>query len=83
MTQPECAEYVEYAAAPEPLPSRSLLPGEWMWIALFTAVVIFEVWAILSHNYTLSETVWHGPKWFKWALGLGFLGLLYHLFLQR
>jgi hypothetical protein len=83
--QPECADYMEYVEQPqpEPLPSRSLLPGEWMWIAIFTAVIIFEAWAIWTHHYTMSETVWYGPRWFRWALGIGFLGLLFHLFLQR
>jgi hypothetical protein len=80
MTQPDCIEYVE---APEPLPSHSLLPGTWMWIAVFAAVLLFEIWAVVTDNYTMSEAVWSWPKWGKWVLGAGFAVLLYHLFLER
>ena len=80
--QPECYEYIEQPEPP-PLESRSLLPGTWMWIAVFAAVIIFEAWAVWTGNYTMSETVWNWPKWAKWVLGSGFLVLLFHLFLQR
>jgi hypothetical protein len=63
-----------------PLSHDSQLPGYWMWGALFLAVLIFEAWAVLSHHRTLSETVQHGPRWFKWAMGLGLVALLFHLF---
>ena len=83
MTQPDC---IASTAVPEPppvLPAHDLAPGMWFWGLLFAAVLVFEVWAIWTGRYTLSETVWLGPKWFRWALGLGFLYLLYHLFLER
>lgn len=86
MSQPaDCVEYVEVQAAPppEPLESRGLLPGTWMWIAVFAAVIIFEAWAVFSGSHTMSEAVWQWPKWGKWLLGVGFLALLFHLFLQR
>lgn len=85
--QPDCLD---------PLPSRDLLPdltqalqvpniraAMWMWAAVFIAVLAFEAWAIWTGNLTMSESVWHGPRWFRWALGIGLAGLIYHLFLQR
>lgn len=66
---------------PEPPAPNPQLPGYWMWAAIFLAVAIFEAWAVLTHHRTLSQTVQHGPRWFRWAMGLGFLGLLAHFFL--
>ena len=65
---------------PDPAPNPQLA-GYWMWGLIFLAVAIFEVWAVLTHHRTLSQTVQHGPRWFRWAMGLGLLGLLAHFFL--
>lgn len=55
--------------------------GYWMWAALFLAVLVFEAWALATHHRTLSQTVQHGPRWFKWAMGIGLVALIAHLFL--
>lgn len=65
---------------PPPLPSQQTT-GYVMWGLIFLAVAIFEVWAIWTHHRTLSQTVQHGPAWFRWAIGVGFLALLGHFFL--
>jgi hypothetical protein len=89
MKQPDClgemlpARDLLADIPPAVLESRNLLPADWMWVAVFAAVIVFELWAVLTDNYTMSEAVWRWPAWRKWLLGLGFLGLLYHLFLQR
>ena len=78
---------VEFPDDPPVLPSTSVaqsaypfIPGMVMWGLLFLAVAIYEAWAVFTHHPTLSQTVQHGPRWFKWALGLGLIGLLVHLF---
>ena len=57
------------------------LPGYWMWGVLFAAIIIFEVIALLTKHRTLSQTVQLGPRWFKWAMGVGLVVLIAHLFL--
>ncbi len=68
-----------YASTPV-LPSHPTL-GYWFWGILFLAVAVYELWAVITHHPTLSQTVQRGPRWFKWALGVGFIALLGHLFL--
>lgn len=82
--QPDCADYIATVEVVEPplLEARPLLPGYLMWAAIFTAVIIFELWAIKSGHYTLSEVVWNGPKVFRWLLGGFFAWLMIHLFVQ-
>ena len=67
----------------DPLPDvvNPQLPGYWMWALLFLAVAIFEAWAIWTHHRTLSQTVQHGPSWFRWVMGMGLIALIAHLFL--
>lgn len=67
--------------APEPPPPNPNLPGYWAWGLIFLAVAIFEAWAVFTHHRTLSQVVQHGPRWFRWAIGLGFIALLGHFFL--
>jgi hypothetical protein len=75
VTQPDCL-----ASLPDPVPLPDpQLPGYWLWGAIFLAVAIFELWAIWTHHRTLSQTVQHGPAWFRWALGLGLIALVVHL----
>lgn len=78
-----CIESMEIDAPPPDVPpSRSeQFAGYWLWGALFLAVLIFEAWAVLTHHRTLSQTVQHGPRWFRWAMGIGLIALLGHLFL--
>lgn len=52
-----------------------------MWGLLFLAALLYEVWAIWTHHRTLSQTVQHGPRWFKWLIGAGLVTLILHLFL--
>lgn len=81
MTQPECGEYLEVQDVP--LPSRSLLAGEWMWIAVFTAVFIFEIWAVFTGRDTMSEVLWRWPTWGKVLMAGFFAALMVHLFWHR
>jgi hypothetical protein len=52
----------------------------WFWAALFIATLAYEIWAIWTKHLTPSQTVRKGPRWFKWALGIGLCGLIWHLF---
>ncbi len=70
-----------YTEQPPPQPPNPQLVGMWVWGLLFLAVAIFEAWAVLTKHRTLSQTVQHGPRWFRWAIGVGFVVLLGHLFL--
>ncbi len=83
MNQPDC----EFPDDPPVLPSTpvapataAFIPGMVMWGILFLAVAIYEAWAVWTHHPTLSQTVQHGPRWFKWALALGLIWLIVHLF---
>ncbi len=55
--------------------------GMIMWAIVFALVLAFEIWAGATGHQTLSQTVWKGPRWFRWLLGTGFIVLLVHLFL--
>jgi len=79
MIQPECFDGIP-VLEPDAVPNPQLL-GMWVWGLLFLAVAIFEAWAVLTKHRTLSQTVQHGPRWFRWAIGVGFIALLGHLFL--
>jgi hypothetical protein len=73
---------LEVATPPPEVPAANpQLLGMWVWGLLFLAVAIFEAWAVLTHHRTLSQTVQHGPRWFRWALGVGLIALIGHLFL--
>lgn len=66
-----------------PLPDPTTTPGLWMWGLLFLAVVAYELWAVVTHRLTLTQTVRRSRRWFRWSLGLGFLTLLWHLFVAK
>ena len=87
MIQPDCLDPLPsrdlLADVAQALPTPNIKAAMWMWGAVFIAVLVFEAWAIWTGNYTMSESVWHGPKWFKWVLGAGLGVLIYHLFIQR
>jgi hypothetical protein len=80
MTQP--CEFDDPPLPSTPIPQQTYPynPGMVMWGLLFLAVAIYEAWAVVTGHPTLSQTVQHGPKWFKWALALGLIGLFVHLF---
>ena len=60
-------------------PPNPQLAGYWMWGLVFIAVALFELWAVWTKHRTLSQTVQHGPKWLRWAFGIGFIALIVHL----
>jgi len=62
------------------VPTRDHL-GLVVWGVLFAIVAGYELWATRTGRQTLSQTVQHGPRWFKVTLGMGFCVLLWHLFL--
>lgn len=59
---------------------QSLVPGMWMWGALFLAVAAYEAMALILGWLTLSQTTQRAPRWFKWSLALGLVALMIHLF---
>jgi hypothetical protein len=61
------------------------IPG-YSWLAFLIGIVIYEVWALKTGNYTLSAWVWEQDlnfPWFKWVVMGGFVGLAFHFFFQR
>jgi len=84
MRQPGECEGIAQIEVPAPPPPPRLDDqrlGMWVWGLLFLAVAIYEAWAVLTHHRTLSQVVQRGPRWFRWAIGVGFIALLGHLFL--
>lgn len=69
----------------DPLPSvdTSYTAGYVMWGLVGLAVLLFELWAVVSGHHTMTQAVQHGPRWMQWLIGGGLIGLFVHLFLWR
>ncbi len=68
------------AATNMTVPSFSI-PG-YFWLAVIVAVAVYELWAVITGNHTLSQWVWlqeGNYPWFKWVVAGGLAGLMIHL----
>ena len=50
------------------------------WALVLGTAATYEVWAVSTKHQTLSQSVQHGPKWFKVSLGVGLGALAFHMF---
>jgi len=61
----------------------SIRPAWIMWGSFAAVVAGYELWATVTHHYTMSEAVWIAP-WWAAAIVIGGLGyLIYHLWSGR
>ena len=58
-------------------------PGRVTWGVVLGSVATYEIWAVSTHHETMSQSVQHGPRWFKVSVAVGLGALSVHVFLEK